>query len=88
MEMDESNSNHQQSSKVDEKKNNSTFKEGNSSQNMEDQKSFKIKNKGKITRNEGNKNNKEFKSSTKNQDKEIQKQKKNRYSKNENKTEK
>ena len=51
MEMDESNSNHQQSSKVDEKKNNSTFKEGNSSQNMEDQKSFKIKNKGKITRN-------------------------------------
>ena len=76
MEMDESNSNHQQSSKVDEKKNNSTFKEGNSSQNMEDQKSFKIKNKGKITRNEGNKNNKEFKSSTKNQDKEIQKQKK------------
>ena len=76
MEMDESNSNHQQSSKVDEKKNNSTFKEGNSSQNMEDQKSFKIKNKGKITRNEGNKDNKEFKSSTKNQDKEIQKQKK------------
>ena len=75
MEMDESNSNHQQSSKVDEKKNNSTFKEGNSSQNMEDQKSFKIKNKGKITRNEGNQDNKEFKSSTKNQDKKNQKQK-------------
>ena len=63
MEMDESNSNHQQSFKVDEKKNNSTFKEGNSSQNMEDQKSFNIKNKGKITRNEGNQDNKEFKSS-------------------------